>query len=1255
MADSNINVNTDAKRSNKEFATLASTMERLAGSVIKTQKATTTFNKEGEKNRRVVETQKTTAQQLVKEYKSVDGQLKLISKTLIDNTAKIKAEERAQAKLQKQLKSSTQTARNFLKGIQTPVTNSATQAELLRLRNVESELLDLGRRHKFTFAEIATLWRRIANGDIRTYDTRLKALQNQLVKIRTAQSGLGAQARKEFNQAAKAAKKVKTGLAEINLSWQTLIRIATVQTLQRAFFNLQQGIADSVKLAAELQVSIAEVQTIDVSNQAFSVIADDLRRLSDNYNGNILDQAEAQYQALSNQVVTAAESFEFLETANRLAIATVSDTSEAVEALSSIINAYNIPASRAEEISAKLFTTVELGRTRLDEMSNRLGQIAVVASQVGVSLDELLAFIDTTTVQGLKTSEAFTQIRGTMIALLKPTKAMTEFLNDLGFASGQQAVETLGLIGVMEKLAETTDGNVDQVAKLVPRIRGLTGTLSILKNEQALYRSNLEKTTASTERFNQAVDTVLNNIGKKFQLEIERIKNFFIQDIGFNALSAIVSTTEAMGGLSNVVNTVTKFIIATAVPAFTLLTAALIKMAIAMAVANPAAALLGVALAAISVAIYTLVEAEAERRSAIDETFRRVKEATTKEIQAYEEVIDTRINGAQRVLDTVKRLQNQETAEVLQEIAKRKKAYETYFETLDEKNKSLTKGLDKSNKESTNQLKQQIAEAEKELNRLKQVVEQDIPQTFEQLKIDRFNQEFELRLEGTETTEKKLALVQERLANLVKFLRNANDEDTFQKINVELEKTFQIYNQLQAELNSGEDGQNNIEQQINNLNRLTKIQVQELRRIEQLEKDRFERQKQELRELYKLERQLNDAIFQVKVSQEQTLQALRKGSVEESIEAAKQLATALNNLRQVEDDAGLLSNFGDTQEFTDNIVKQFEAKKAAEELAEAQKQLAETQKEVVEQNKEVTNSLEEQKNAIIDSLQPLQKAQELLQELLQAGELNNSETYRGEGFNGQVESLRVFVKTAEDLKNIEAPLNRVIEALLRSEDIDSNNLEQAFNSALNLAKQFTQQGSTSRLGEVFTDLAVALNKVGDSSVSVKKLTEELEEIKRLEDNINLTQEEINKRLQAPPKEVNNWKSETDKLIDKYERLSEIINNINTQLQNLPPIPPTGDGVEERASGGFFRSTSGNDTRLVGVAPDEITIPSRESRQFFTQLQAIKAGVNPATRQSSTPSSSIDIGGITINEASNPQAIGRGVVSELRRAQRLGQI
>ena len=376
--------------------------------------------------------------------------------------------------------------------------------------------------------------------------TTTKALNRagqELVITQTKIAGKLVNVTKKTRDLAKAQQKQEATTKSLSFSLKGMAQLIATQLIRRAISALIAGIREGLAEAIELQKRIAEIQTIAQDNplgaDAFKA---GVRNISDQYGFGILDSAEAAYQTLSNQVAKGAEVFEFQARAAEFARVTNSTLTDSVNLLSSAINSYGLSAGDADRTAAQMFKTIELGRVRASEVANTLGRVTVVSSQLGISLDEVNALLALTSNRGLKARQSLTQIRGTMNALLKPTEAMKDFFADLGVESGQAAIETFGLNGVLQRMQVYTKGNVVEIVKLVPRVRGLSATLSALANGGQDYADVLAKMTDAQNNYAKAVTLTADNAGVKLEKFGTVLKNVFVDDIGSELVQVFADT-----------------------------------------------------------------------------------------------------------------------------------------------------------------------------------------------------------------------------------------------------------------------------------------------------------------------------------------------------------------------------------------------------------------------------------------------------------------------------------------------------------------------------------------------------------------------------------------------------------------------------------------------------------------------------------------------------------------------------------------
>lgn len=568
------------------------------------------------------------------------------------------------------------------------------------------------------------------------------------------------------------AKNTNKAVQSVLISWKSLGRLILIQIVRQAIFELIRALRQSVEEAAEFSRRVAEVRTISQQAQlSTEKWSQGLRELSDSFGLDILDQTEAAYQSLSNQVVKGAETFEFLAEANKFAIATASDTSSAVNLLTAAINAFGFEAEDAEELSAKFFKTIELGRLRASDLSSSFGNVAVIANKLNITFEELNAALAVLTIQGLKPSVAMTQLRGIFIKLLKPTEEMKQLFRDIGVESGEAAIQTFGFAKFMEIVEKRTQGSSTEVAKLFSRLRGLTAALTFSGKGLERFERELGKIENASESFGKATNIVLDSVGKRFEIQINRIRNFFIKDVGITLVRGIVTLGDAFEGLEVLI----KSFAITAVEVLSLALVLLASRALfalkalkALALANPFTLMLIAATATLQVINTIAVRAQKIRDDAIKAQIQSQKDV----IKATKKRIKDEVNLIKDAIDEEIKLRDLGQSEIFKIINKSN-------DRIRESNKKLLESIEDDQKAITKGLTSQIKNTEKEIKRLEDIAKNTAKNIREALR-EGSRILFEFDVEELDV-ENKIRRITDRITFLqkesVKALKDINEEE----------------------------------------------------------------------------------------------------------------------------------------------------------------------------------------------------------------------------------------------------------------------------------------------------------------------------------------------------------------------------------------------------------------------------------------------------------------------------------------------
>ncbi len=293
----------------------------------------------------------------------------------------------------------------------------------------------------------------------------------------------------------------------------------------------------SIKKANDFQKAMSNVATvIDTSVTSTQDMTKALLRM-DPALGTTTELTNGLYQAFSAGAVDAEEALRITEDSAKFAGAALTDMATAVDVLTTAQNAYGSDLVTTTQASDIFFKTIEKGKITGAQLSAVIGQSIPLFASMNIPLEQLASGMAAMTKQGISASEATTQMNAMVNAFIKPSGEMTAALKELGFESGATFIETQGLSGALEFLETATGGSKDEMAKLVPNIRGLKGVMALTGTGGEIFNevmAEMADVTGATdvafakqektfETFKNTLDRtmiIVGNIGKAFVDEI---------------------------------------------------------------------------------------------------------------------------------------------------------------------------------------------------------------------------------------------------------------------------------------------------------------------------------------------------------------------------------------------------------------------------------------------------------------------------------------------------------------------------------------------------------------------------------------------------------------------------------------------------------------------------------------------------------------------------------------------------------------
>jgi TP901 family phage tail tape measure protein len=1127
--------------------------------------------------------------------------------------------------------------------------------------------------------------------------------------ITTSMSNVGQSARNNLSNATKATN-------SFLVSFETLSRVVATQAIVRGLNLIRTAVGDSFSDNLEFVRSISEISTI-ADGESFSRIASQVRQVSDEFNIPLLESAQAKYEAISNGFTTAAQQAEVMTSAIKFSKTAVATLDDSVDAITGTLNAFGEGADRAESVAAKLFRTVDLGKVVGSELATSLGRVSAVSAEVGVSLDEQLAAIGTITIGGVKASEAVTQLRASLSALIKPSDAAKEALRTLGFENGQQLIAARGLQGAFQALIGTTNGSADSIAKLFPNVRALNAVLRLTQTGAARFQEQLQEiSNTDVAQFNEKFELRIDTNAERVAADLNRLKNFLTVELGAALVQRTSDLLAFAGGVDGLIDALKALapVATVAIAALgayaaavslsslntrllnldlTALTPAFTSLAGQLLGAESAAVAAKAAVGGLSLAfrgLFAVLAAQATIDFLTDRLTGTLQDAVEEFNKGQGKIVAANKSAVDRQIELENRKNQQIARDFNDIIAVKRASYFKDVENAQEANRQLIDGnrlvLDRiiSARQSFANDLQRVSDQSQKAVLDSQKRQLDAEGQLEDKRFSFQNRRFSQASQAIRLQQRAEQLASEAASKLAKASTPEDREQSlslFQRAQGFAEQSAAIADQtnnlglkLRAEraiegvLQEQIDAERSLQQiKQADAKRSAELAAQEEQRVTRLKtlaklildnSNLFDKQGKPVSEEESTQRRSNaraaldefrNLAFQGSNFDVSTLfefDRLRQ-RIDESItggEVKSLLATpdALNSL------ANQIRGSLDAQQFVVRLVPELAGKSFSDQAQGASDRVSEVTEQVAD--------LRRQQSEAIAAQDQINRLAAAIPAIFENGEQGATQFLNAliNGFSTSKERITALQSAVEFFK-------QEIQEGLQNPDFGQGEL----NNLLNKLTQLDQVAP----GFARLDLSTVRSAL-DQLQQIVQLRQQLEGnafgpggegASQLQQQMQFL-ETIRQQTEAVRQ--NTVEAASASFTDSATATQQMAANTAAVLANLkaaaaasaqirPPVSrATGGMISYLEQGGF--APRGTDTVPAMLSPGEFVVNARSSRQFFSQLQAINAGVAPVFRQDGgAVTNNISVGDINVNGAGNPRETAREVMASIRREQRRG--
>jgi len=209
--------------------------------------------------------------------------------------------------------------------------------------------------------------------------------------------------------------------------------------------------AGPVQKSVEFQSSMAKVGTIaDATKVPLDSLRKDIVNLSNDIGVNANAIAEDVYNAISAGQSTE-NAVGFVGQAVKLAKGGFAETGQALDVMTTILNAYGLESEKASTVADMLIQTQNKGKVTVSELSSVMGKIIPTAKSQNVALEQVCAGYAIMTSKGIAAAETTTYMNSMLNEMGKTGSKADKALREVGGGSFKE------LMGQGKSLAEVLD------------------------------------------------------------------------------------------------------------------------------------------------------------------------------------------------------------------------------------------------------------------------------------------------------------------------------------------------------------------------------------------------------------------------------------------------------------------------------------------------------------------------------------------------------------------------------------------------------------------------------------------------------------------------------------------------------------------------------------------------------------------------------------------------------------------------------
>ena len=301
----------------------------------------------------------------------------------------------------------------------------------------------------------------------------------------------------------------------------------------------------SIKLAADFDKSMTKIESlVGIAGEEVAKMGETAKQMATDTGRSASEAADALF-FITSAGLEGEQAMNVLNASLKAAAVGLGDTATVADLATSAMNAYGADTLGASDATDVLVAAVREGKLESTELASAMGSVLPIASNMGVSFNEVGAAFAAMSRTGTNAAVASTQLRGILNGLLKPTQDAEDALSEMGLSSAdlRQTIREDGLLATLEILKQNFEGNDQAAARVFGNVRALSGVMDLLgagvDSTREIFSELNNVQGATAEAFERTSETASFKLDKA----MVSVRNS-LTEIGSVLLTALVPTIE---------------------------------------------------------------------------------------------------------------------------------------------------------------------------------------------------------------------------------------------------------------------------------------------------------------------------------------------------------------------------------------------------------------------------------------------------------------------------------------------------------------------------------------------------------------------------------------------------------------------------------------------------------------------------------------------------------------------------------------